>query len=382
MIGLGVAVAVVAAVGFFFMRGHSRRASQTAAVVDAMTPLPEIANRLAKGETRALAAVYQRVMARQEGIARGLSESEGDEWVEVLKAMRAGYPHFGAFARASALMVTGRVVEKFGIEPAPSRWVEILPTSHDLFSAALASDEPENVRIAAMGEISRLWIWFPGRSLTPIEETALTEWKEAFHGPVVQQLAASQPVVRAAAVVCLSELPIDDASAPAIAYLNDPDPDVRRQVIAAFADRPSVLTNEMILRHLGDSDHRIPAMVEQVLKGRGLNEDQIGLGGMIVHAKPEVRESVIPLVKDRTDIDPVTWLVYLSRDKVESVRMKAIEALSARNTPEAQQRLAEMAINDPSPAVKKLACRFIAPAEETASLPPLPGSPSLTPKAN
>jgi len=376
-----MAVAAVAAGAFFMMRPQKRPVTAPPAVADAKMPLPEIASRLPNGDSRALAAIYERVMARQDGIARGLSEAEGQQWLDIVTGLRTGYPRFGAYARASALMVTGRILDKFAIEPAPSCWVEILAPSHDLYSAGLADNEV-NVRVMAMSDIARLWVWSPGRSLTPVEEKTLADWKEAFHTPVVQQLADMRPVLRAAAVACLSELPIESAAAPAVAYLNDPSAEVRGQVILAFGDRPSLVSDEMLLRHLADSDRRIPTMVERVLKGRGLTQEQIGLGGMIVHSRPEVRESVIPLVKDRTDIDPVTWLVYLSRDELDTVRMKAFEALAGRDSPDARQRLAEMAISDPSIEVKKMAGRLIFPGEETASVPPLPGSSSLTPKAN
>ena len=40
----------------------------------------------------------------------------------------------------------------------------------------------------ALVEVSRLWVWMPGRSLTPFEEQTLGEWKAAIHKPVVRCL--------------------------------------------------------------------------------------------------------------------------------------------------------------------------------------------------
>jgi hypothetical protein len=120
-----------------------------------------------------------------------------------------------------------------------------------------------------------------------------------------------------------------------------------------------------------------------VLKTRGLSQEQISLGGLIFSPKPSQRVSVIPLVKNRTDLDPVLWLIQLSHDPVESVRISSIEALANYKTPAVQRRLTEMARTDRSEAVRKEASKFVPTVEEsTASLPPLPGSSSLNPKAN
>jgi hypothetical protein len=65
------------------------------------------------------------------------------------------------------------------------------------------------------------------------------------------------------------------------------------------------------------------------------------------------------------------------------VRISVVEALAAHKTPAVRRRLAEMARSDQSDAVRKAAGKVAPSAQETtASLPPLPGSPSLNPKAN
>ena len=111
----------------------------------------------------------------------------------------------------------------------------------------------------------------------------------------------------------------------------------------------------------------------------------ISLGGLLVSPKPQQRASVITLIKNRTDIDPIVWLLQLSHDGDESVRIQAVEALAAQKMPtvSVKRRLAEMARSDSSRQVRETASKFIPSIEETtASLPPLPGSPSLNPKAN
>jgi 16S rRNA A1518/A1519 N6-dimethyltransferase RsmA/KsgA/DIM1 with predicted DNA glycosylase/AP lyase activity len=108
------------------------------------------------------------------------------------------------------------------------------------------------------------------------------------------------------------------------------------------------------------------------------------LGKQIFDPHPEVRASVIPLIRDRTDIDPVIWLLQLSHDTDETVRTKAVEALINRDSPEVDRRLHEIAVTDASPTVRAAAGKHIprSAGESTAALPPLPGSTSLNPKAN
>ena len=93
--------------------------------------------------------------------------------------------------------------------------------------------------------------------------------------------------------------------------------------------------------------------------------------------------SVIPLLKDRSDVDPAIWLIQLSRDPEEVVRISAVEAMGPLKSTAVQRRLSEMARSDLSEAVRKAAGKLVAPGREnTASLPPLPGSANLNPKAN
>ena len=167
------------------------------------------------------------------------------------------------------------------------------------------------------------------------------------------------------------------------AYVDDPDADVRKQTVSSFSQRSTLLTDEMLFKRLHDSDAVIREMASLILKTRGLSQEQIGMGGLIYSPRPEQRVSVIPLLKDRTDVDPVIWLIQLSRDPVEMVRMSSIEALAKHKSPTVQRRLAEMARTDGSQAVRQAASKVVPSAQETtAALPPLPGSSSLNPKAN
>lgn len=398
--GLWVAGALAAAAtgaGLFWAGSSRSKPSATAATTAGATPaavesgelnglseLSAINKGLQDGNTKAVLALRDR-LADKEGQPRaGVPADEADAWLQTFGALRSGFLNFEPPARVLATSLTVELLGKFGLDPAPANWAEALKPAHDIFAAAFA-DADGSVRYAALENSSRFWAWMPGRAMTPAEEDALAEWKEAIHRPIVRCLASQDIPTRLGAVYSLGYLPIDDAAAPAMAYLDDPIPAVRRQVLISFTSRPSLLTVDMLLTRLHDSDDAIRDAATAALKVRGLSQELIGLGGLMTSPRADQRASVIALIKDRDDIDPVVWLLQLSRDQDEAVRIHAIEALAAREhqTATIKRRIVEMAKSDASEQVRQAASKLMpSPEETTAALPPLPGSPLLNPKAN
>ncbi|AGA25433.1 HEAT repeat domain-containing protein [Singulisphaera acidiphila] len=383
VLSLGV-VAGLAIGGYRMMGSRKPAARPVAAKLDANTPLSVLTPALRDGDAKALTALYEQVSATNKP---GVSEDETAQWLETLAAVRTGYRKYGAYGRATALNVATKVLNRFSVsaEGAPASWPKILTPVHDILASGMA-DPDLDVRVSTLTEVSRLWGWLPGRAPTPAEEDLLADWKLGLHTPVVRSLADRSPKVRLAAVACLGTVPINSAAAPAIPYLEDMSPgagEVRRQVMISFAGRRALLTEEALLKRLYDPEAGVPETAEAILKTRGLTAEQISLGKMVYHPKPALRASVIPLLRDRTDIDPVVWFLLLTRDSEPSVRASAVEALAGRLSPEVRERLAEMASSDQSPQVRQAASKIVPPAaEKTVALPPLPGSPSLAPKAN
>jgi hypothetical protein len=373
-------VARVAFVGARLIGSGAFRSGTFAAAIDEHSPQAELNKAVRAGDAQALAVLHQRVGSQSKTARTALADQEALECVETLSSLRAGYPKFDGRARVTVISLACRIFDGFSVEPAPARWVEALQPVHDLLSASLTLPETQ---CAALDEIARLWIWIPGRSLMPFEEQTLAEWKGALCPSVVRCLASPNDGIRMAAVRCLGYLPIDSAAAPAIAYFDDRSADVRKQALSSFAQRNLLLTDEMLLKRLHDEEPTIREIANLILRTRGLPQELISLGGLIFSPKPQQRVSVIPLLKNRTDVDPVIWLIQLTRDPVETVRLSAIEALANHLTPSVQRRLAEMARSDGSAAVREAARKFVPSAKETtASLPPLPGSSSFNPKAN
>jgi hypothetical protein len=353
-----------------------------AAALSKNSPLIDLNRAVRQSDPQALAFIQERVLAKSDTATRAVDDQEAKEWIQTLACLRAGFPRFSAPVRSAAITVACRIFDKFAIEPAPGAWVDTLRPLHDLLTASVTDPDPAP-RYTALVEIGKLWIWIPGRSLMPFEEQTLADWKSALSAPVVRCLASRDDETRMAAVGCLGALPIDSIAAAAVAYTEDSSPYVRKQTLSSFSRRSLLLTDEMLLKRLHDDDAAIREIASLILKTRGLSQELIGLGGLIFSPKAQQRVSVIPLLKDRTDVDPVTWLIQLSRDPVEMVRMSAVEALANhQTTPPVQRRLAEMARTDGSAAVRAAARKLVPPVEETASLPPLPGSTTLNPKAN
>jgi len=380
-----------AGAGLFFVSSARRQskkadggAATTTAVVDDAGSIGFLNKSLRVGDVKALVILQQRIAAENDAARKAPSDAEGEQWLETLGALRAGFLSYDLPGRATSMVVAAAILDKFTAEPAPARWIEALQPVREIYTAGL-SDSDGYVRYSALNEIRRFWIWMPGRALTPVEEQALADWKERLHGPVVRCLASNDGRTRIAAINTLGYLPVDAAAAPAVAYLEDPATDVRRQVLLSFAGRPSVLTEDMLLKRLHDSDDAIRDAAKTTLKVRGLTDELIGLGALMTSPKADQRASVIALVKDRTDIDPIVWLLQLSHDADETVRVHAVEALGAQasQTATIKRRIVEMAQSDSSQQVRDAAARLMPSTEETtASLPPLPGSSMLNPKAN
>jgi len=341
---------------------------------------------LRRGDVPTLAALAKRLETKPDAPAVPLAEAEADEWIEVVAALRNGYLKYSRpEGRAVVVEATERIFGRFAVEPAPAFWFKNLGPARDLFVTGL-NDPDADVRVAALRSIGRLWNWYPGRAISPAEETLLGEWKDSFHAIVVRKLADRDPKIRAAAVSCLAQTPIDSLAAPAVVYADDPQSgEVRHEVLLAFARRSTLLTEDMILKRLHDPEPGVPQLAELILRGRGLSKDHVTLGRLITSPKPEMRASVIPLLQGHDDLDPIVWLLRLSHDADDLVRTKAVEAMTDKDSPDVRARLREMAAQDASEAVRAAAGRLVAQSEgreTTAALPPLPGSPSLTPRAN
>ena len=184
-----------------------------------------------------------------------MTEAEAPEWVEVARRGPRRLPQVRVVRPGVGL--DGRRPGASSGWPSSRRrrtGSRTLAPAHDLFAAGL-EDGSLDVRVTALMEVGKLWSWVPGRSLMLPEENALADWKQGLTAPVVRRLGDREPKARAAAVACLGRLPIDAIAAPAVAYLDDPrSPEVRNQVLVSFAGRPSLLSEDTVLKHMYDPE--------------------------------------------------------------------------------------------------------------------------------
>ena len=362
-------------------RGGSGSAGSTVAALDERTPLADLGEAARSSDPRVLAVIQQRLTPAAGAARIAYTEDEAKGWLQVMLGLRTGYLGFNATGRGVAVGAACRIFEGFAIEPAspvgrgPPPAPRPAQRQHGRFRTDPAGRGARRSR-QAVGLAARP-IDHAGRGVLP------GEVEGEVYRPVIRCLGQRDARTIVAAIACLGALPVDNAAAPALAYIDNADPEIRKQTLISFARRNLLLTEDLLLTRLHDAEPMIRDAANSILKLRGMSQEQISLGRLIFSPKPQQRISVIPLLKDRTDVDPAIWLIQLSRDPEEMVRISAVEAMGALQSSAVRRRLAEMARSDRSETVRKAAGKLAPTAREnTASLPPLPGSPSLNPKAN
>ncbi len=337
---------------------------------------------LAYGDTNALKKVCEGLVPKKgEERPAALTDAQGKEFLETLTQIRTGFLKMTPADRGLAAMAAGRIVDRFRVEPSPPTWKDALIPARDVLVAAMADNDSE-VRAAALLEVGKMWSWLPGLTMTPLEERQLADWKDGFVDHVTRHLGDREVKSRAAAISCVAASPLQALANQAAVNVDHKEAAIRYATLMAFAQKPAALSNDDIIRRLHDDEPSIAGLASVILKTRGLSQEQVGLAKLITHSKADLRVSVIPLVKDREDIDPEVWLLQLTHDNTEFVRVKAVEALKGRTSPDVERRLRELAAKDTSADVRTLASQILSAQATTAALPPLPGSPSLNPKAN
>lgn len=143
------------------------------------------------------------------------------------------------------------------------------------------------------------------------------------------------------------------------ALLQDPVAEVRRGAVLALGPARDKVRDEVLLSALHDNDAEVSRLAELALQFRGLTTEHIKLGKLLTHADASRRLEVLDLLVENPDLDEKLWLQRLSHDRAASVRAAAARAMSQRFGADADERLREMATNDPSPAVTKLARYYL-----------------------
>jgi hypothetical protein len=164
-----------------------------------------------------------------------------------------------------------------------------------------------------------------------------------------------------------------DLAKAASALLNDPVPEVRRVAMLAVGIAKDAVMTDDLLPLLHDSDPEVRRLCELELRGRGLQDDQLRLGRLITDSSPKKRLEMLFYLRPPAGapLDTGVWLRHLSHDSAPEVRFAAIRAAKEDGLTEINDRIDQMARNDPSPTICDFARRYLNSQRKAAS-PPRP----------
>jgi hypothetical protein len=150
-----------------------------------------------------------------------------------------------------------------------------------------------------------------------------------------------------------------DLARPAAALLNDSAPEVRRGAMLAVGIAKDAVMTDDLLPWLHDSDAEVRRLCELELRGRGLQDDQLLLGRLVTDPSAKKRLEVLNYLhpSGKWNLDAAVWLRHLSHDSAPEVRFAAIRAIKEDGLDELNDRIDQMARNDPSPTICDFARR-------------------------
>jgi len=152
-----------------------------------------------------------------------------------------------------------------------------------------------------------------------------------------------------------------DLAKPAAALLNDSAPEVRRGALLAVGVAKDAVMTDDLLPWLHDSDAEVRRLCELELRERGLQDDQMLLGRLITDPSAKKRVGVLDYLHSsgNGNLDAAVWLRHLSHDPAPEVRFAAIRAIKEGGLDELNDRIDQMARNDPSPTICDFARRCL-----------------------
>jgi hypothetical protein len=152
-----------------------------------------------------------------------------------------------------------------------------------------------------------------------------------------------------------------DLAKPAAALLNDSAPEVRRGAMLAVGVAKDAVMTDDLLPWLHDSDMEVRHLCELELRGRGLQDDQLLLGRLITDPSAKKRLEVLNYLHPSAGghLDAGVWLRHLSHDSAPEVRFAAIRVIQEDGLDELNDRIDQMARNDPSPTICDFARRCL-----------------------
>jgi len=144
-----------------------------------------------------------------------------------------------------------------------------------------------------------------------------------------------------------------------VALLHDPVPEVRRFAMLAVGPSQTAINTDDLLPWLHDADPEVRHLCEEALRSRGLQERHLQLGRLMTDSSPGTRLQVLDLIKHASDLEPGVWLRRLSHDPAPAVRAAAARAAGEESSVNLEDRLEQMAQDDPCQTVRQLAHYYL-----------------------
>lgn len=119
-----------------------------------------------------------------------------------------------------------------------------------------------------------------------------------------------------------------------------------------------VMETDVLMRWLLSADAAVAAGAEAALRRRGFSDVHVELARRLFDADPEVRIQLARTLPKLGSIDPVPWLLWLSRDTEARVRVAAVGLMATTNDPALHARIRQMARDDSDAAVQRIARRL------------------------
>jgi hypothetical protein len=141
----------------------------------------------------------------------------------------------------------------------------------------------------------------------------------------------------------------------ALPLLHDASANVRRQAICAVGLKPDVISSEDLLAWLHDPDKEVRRWCEKALRSpqRNLSQLQVELGRLITDDRAKERLKAFRYLRRDENLEPGELILRLSYDPEDAVRLAAVRAAADCHVAKLADRVREMANSDRSPTVRQ-----------------------------
>ena len=114
----------------------------------------------------------------------------------------------------------------------------------------------------------------------------------------------------------------------------------------------------MVMKQLRSADGRVATAAEVELTQRGFSAAHLELARRLFDPDPSVRKQIGRAALETPGVNPIPWLVELSRDDDPEVRLAAVTLMATTGEPALIGNIEEIARRDPSERVRRQAQRI------------------------